>query len=318
MASTQRTSLQPQRADLAQPMPPHAFGPPPRQVLDSRGDRVARDPAIPVAAPRISRQHLRETKNHKPSQRSAKKIKKKPKSRKRVFPKRNWTPEEDERLRALVKAQTGAFNWSDIARHFNQRVGKQCRERWHNHLSESLKKTEWSKEEDALLINLHSKYGNRWAFLSQEFPGRTDNMIKNRWNTTLCKKVQAGLEGRASFQSGGSRTSNNSAGFSLTEIDKGPGGPADNITDLKQMNTLSTMVLKSGPGTTTSLEEQRVDKIPTPRSPDPQGLSELSAGLVNREASERLDLAILSPLFSIRIPVINKELAGLRGRLRLN
>ena len=111
------------------------------------------------------------------------KKKKKIKHNRKIFHKRNWTVEEDELLRKIVKSQKGYFNWSDVASYFKQRVGKQCRERWYNHLNDNLIKKEWTEEEDKVLIELHRKYGNKWAFFSKYLQGRTDNMIKNRWNT---------------------------------------------------------------------------------------------------------------------------------------
>lgn len=62
-----------------------------------------------------------------------------------------WTKEEDEKLKALVN-QIGPKNWSSIAKHFPGRIGKQCRERWHNHLNPMINKEKWTDEEDRVLI----------------------------------------------------------------------------------------------------------------------------------------------------------------------
>lgn len=67
-----------------------------------------------------------------------------------------WTREEDEKLRILVD-QIGPKNWSCIAKHFPGRIGKQCRERWHNHLNPDIKKEKWSDEEDRTLIQAQKK-----------------------------------------------------------------------------------------------------------------------------------------------------------------
>jgi hypothetical protein len=101
----------------------------------------------------------------------------------------SWTREEDLTIQEFVR-MNGPRNWVQLALLLPGRIGKQCRERWTNHLNPEVFKGGWSREEDEKLIELRQKFGNQWTKIAGYFEGRTDNALKNRWNSTLKRQLQ--------------------------------------------------------------------------------------------------------------------------------
>ncbi|XP_010539349.1 PREDICTED: transcription factor MYB80 [Tarenaya hassleriana] len=100
-----------------------------------------------------------------------------------------WTPEEDNKLASYI-AQHGTRNWRLIPKNAGlQRCGKSCRLRWTNYLRPDLKHGQFSEAEEHTIVKYHSVLGNRWSLIAAQLPGRTDNDVKNYWNTKLKKKL---------------------------------------------------------------------------------------------------------------------------------
>ena len=114
------------------------------------------------------------------------------KSTKADFKKGPWTALEDEIVRRGVKeanvASLKEIKWSDLSDLVPGRTGKQVRERWYNHLDPSVNKGPWTDAEMQTLIEVHARLGNQWAKICKYLPGRTQNHIKNRWNSITRKR----------------------------------------------------------------------------------------------------------------------------------
>ncbi|XP_044481232.1 transcription factor MYB26-like [Mangifera indica] len=101
-----------------------------------------------------------------------------------------WSPEEDEKLIRYITTH-GYGCWSEVPEKAGlQRCGKSCRLRWINYLRPDIRRGRFTPEEERLIISLHSVVGNRWAHIASHLPGRTDNEIKNYWNSWIKKKIR--------------------------------------------------------------------------------------------------------------------------------
>ena len=118
------------------------------------------------------------------------------------YTKRVWTPEEDGTL--IYKINTlGSTNWNVIASFIPRRTGKQCRERWYNHLIDGgLKKGDWTAEEDKIIMSSHNSVGNHWSFISRLLKNRSSNDVKNRFYTLKKLEKKSDLNNCASLSNG--------------------------------------------------------------------------------------------------------------------
>ncbi|CAA0406536.1 unnamed protein product [Arabidopsis thaliana] len=137
--------------------------------------------------------------------------------------KKRWTESEDIKLKEMVALEPK--KWTKVAKHFEGRTPKQCRERWHNHARPNVKKTTWSEEEDQILIEVHKVIGAKWIQISEQLPGRSYNNVKNHWNTTK-RRVQ-NKSGRTVNRVGNNILENYIRSITINNDDESDGEPTN-------------------------------------------------------------------------------------------
>ncbi|KAK4567232.1 hypothetical protein RGQ29_003160 [Quercus rubra] len=215
-----------------------------------------------------------------------------------------WTKEEDERLINYIKLH-GEGCWRSLPKAAGLlRCGKSCRLRWINYLRPDLKRGNFTEEEDELIINLHSLLGNKWSLIAARLPGRTDNEIKNYWNTHIKRKLYSRGIDPQTHRSLNATTTNTTINTTTTTINTSNNkanctNNINNNINSKSSNSLFEVQnyvtplmqvpeLKNNSATTTNIGSNINVKVATDSAEE----SNSSSGVTTEEAFPELNLEL--------------------------